>query len=102
MTPVALIVLLLALLAAGAVVRGTLAEWRAYVTWSRASADALVRERDTAAAQAQPQRAEAFDRALADRREFHNAAVGEYNRRLGQFPAIVVARLLDFEPAETL
>ena len=40
--------------------------------------------------------------AIADRREFYNAAVNANNVRIEQFPDVLVARALGFEPAELL
>jgi hypothetical protein len=102
MTLAALTVLLLAFLVAGARVRGRLAEWRSYVDWSRAQAKALARDRDAAAAAGARRRAEDLGRALADRHDFHNEAVRDYNRLRGAFPAVVVARLSGLAPAEAL
>lgn len=40
--------------------------------------------------------------AIADRREFYNAAVNANNVRIEQFPDVLVARALGFGPAELL
>lgn len=40
--------------------------------------------------------------AIADRREFYNAQVNVNNVRIEQFPDIIVARLLNFRPADLL
>ncbi|MCB1722920.1 MAG: LemA family protein [Chromatiaceae bacterium] len=39
---------------------------------------------------------------IADRREFYNASVNANNVRIEQFPDLIVARLLNFAPAELL
>ena len=43
-----------------------------------------------------------LESAIADRREFYNAAVNRNNVRIEQFPDIVVARALGFKPFDLL
>jgi len=43
-----------------------------------------------------------LENAIADRREFYNASVNVNNVRIEQFPDLVVARLLNFQPAHLL
>jgi LemA protein len=43
-----------------------------------------------------------LESAIADRREFYNAAVNRNNVRIEQFPDLVVARLLGFGPFDLL
>jgi LemA protein len=43
-----------------------------------------------------------LEEGIADRREFYNASVNVNNVRIEQFPDIIVARLLNFRPAELL
>ena len=44
----------------------------------------------------------ALENTIADRREFYNASVNANNVRIEQFPDIVIARLLSFNPAQLL
>ncbi|GAB4356334.1 MAG: LemA family protein [Methylohalobius crimeensis] len=43
-----------------------------------------------------------LEEAIADRREFYNAAVNQNNVRIEQFPDIVIARWLNFQPFKLL
>ena len=43
-----------------------------------------------------------LEEAIADRREFYNATVNQNNVRIEQFPDVVIARWLRFEPAKLL
>jgi len=43
-----------------------------------------------------------LENAVADRREFYNASVNANNVRIEQFPDLVIARLLSFQPAHLL
>lgn len=43
-----------------------------------------------------------LENAIADRREFYNAAVNRNNVRIEQFPDVIVARALGFRPFELL
>ena len=43
-----------------------------------------------------------LENSIADRREYYNASVNANNVRIDQFPDIVVARALDFRPAQLL
>jgi LemA protein len=43
-----------------------------------------------------------LEEAIADRREFYNAAVNSNNVRVEQFPDALVARQFEFSPAELL
>ncbi len=43
-----------------------------------------------------------LENAIADRREFYNESVNVNNVRIEQFPDIVVARLMNFQPAPLL
>ena len=43
-----------------------------------------------------------LENGIADRREYYNATVNANNVRIDQFPDLIVARLLNFRPAELL
>ena len=43
-----------------------------------------------------------LENSIADRREFYNASVNANNVRIEQFPDVIVARLLNFGPADLL
>ena len=43
-----------------------------------------------------------LENAIADRREFYNASVNANNVRIEQFPDLIIARLLSFQPAKLL
>ncbi len=43
-----------------------------------------------------------LEEAIADRREFYNAAVNQNNVRIEQFPDILIARWLSFQPGRLL
>jgi LemA protein len=43
-----------------------------------------------------------LENSIADRREFYNESVNNNNIRIEQFPDVIVARMLNFRPAELL
>ena len=43
-----------------------------------------------------------IENAIADRREFYNASVNANNVRIEEFPDLIIARLLNFKPADLL
>ena len=48
------------------------------------------------------QRISGLENSIADRREYYNESVNNNNVRIEQFPDVIVARLLNFRPAELL
>lgn len=47
-------------------------------------------------------RISSLENSIADRREFYNESVNQNNIQIDQFPDLILARLLNFKPAELL